>query len=432
MSNSDHLRYNAETRTVQDLVNLYQNGHLNLEPDFQRDSVWSDRDRAKLIDSVLKNYPVPALFLHKREQNGVLYYDVIDGKQRLETFFRFMGILGKRFNSKTVLFDDHGEELVDWPLLKKRQLQPRLTGYNLQVIFVEGELGPIIDLFVRINSTGRALSQQEKRHAKFYRSEFFKKAARLAESEAKRLLANHVLSANQISRMKHVELVSEIMLSCHYGDVIHKKQILEQAMSDKGLPAQATTKAHAAAKAALNRTFRIFPNLRQTRFVQLSDFYSLVVLVHKLEREHCRLNLPSRNRVAWVFLSTFGRKVDQLRELYKKGAKIPQELELYRSYLQTVTEGTDTSQHRKLREKALRELLESQFKRKDKDRIFSGEQRRIIWNLTKDHRCAYCRKELTWGSFTVDHVTPHSKGGKTVTLNAALMHHACNAKKGAG
>jgi len=26
-----------------------------------------------------------------------------------------------------------------------------------------------------------------------------------------------------------VELISEIMLSCHYGDVIHKKQILDQA-----------------------------------------------------------------------------------------------------------------------------------------------------------------------------------------------------------
>lgn len=357
MANTDQLKYTAETRTVQDLVNLYQNGHLNLAPDFQRDSVWSGRDRTKLIDSVLKNYPIPALFLHRREQNGVLYFDVIDGKQRLETVFYFMGVIsGHRFKAKTVLSDDTGEELVDWQLLRRRNQQPRLTGYNLQIIFVAGDLGSIIDLFVRINSTGRALSQTEKLHARYYRGEFFKKAAKLAESEAKRLQSNHVLSANQISRMKHVELISEIMLSCHYGDVIHKKQILDQAMSDKGLPAQATKKAHAAAKIALNRTFRMFPNLRQTRFVQLSDFYSLVVLIHKLDREGCVLNLPSRNRLAWVFLSTFGTNVDRLAELYKKGAKIPHELESYRSYLQTVMEGTDTSQHRRVREKALREL----------------------------------------------------------------------------
>src|SRR5258706_5040419 len=129
MANNDQLHYQAETRTVQDLVHLYQNRHLNLAPDFRRDSVWTDRDRTKLIDSVLKNYPIPALFLHRREQNGVLYFDVVDGKQRLETFFRFMGILpGKRFKAKTVLSDDKGEELVDWNLLKRRHLQPRLTG----------------------------------------------------------------------------------------------------------------------------------------------------------------------------------------------------------------------------------------------------------------------------------------------------------------
>jgi hypothetical protein len=80
---NEQLRYKAETRTVQDLVNLYENRHLNLKPDFQRNSVWSDRDRADLIDSVLRNYPIPALFLHRREQKGILYYDVIDGKQRL-------------------------------------------------------------------------------------------------------------------------------------------------------------------------------------------------------------------------------------------------------------------------------------------------------------------------------------------------------------
>jgi 5-methylcytosine-specific restriction endonuclease McrA len=231
--------------------------------------------------------------------------------------------------------------------------------------------------------------------------------------------------------MKHVELASELMLSCHYGDVIHKKQILDQAMSEKGVPASPAKKAYLAAKAALNRTFRMFPDLRQTRFVQVSDFYSLVVLIHKLEREGCILNLPSRNRVAWVFLSSFGANVDRLRELYKKGAKIPPELELYRSYLQTVTEGTDTSHNRKLREKILRELIGSQFKKKDTDRIFSQEQRRIIWNLSKNHRCALCNEELQWGSFTVDHVKPHSRGGKTITLNACLMHHKCNSKKGA-
>jgi len=58
------IRYSAQTRTVQDLINLYEHGKLNLNPGFQRESVWSDRDRAKLIDSILRGYPIPAIFLY--------------------------------------------------------------------------------------------------------------------------------------------------------------------------------------------------------------------------------------------------------------------------------------------------------------------------------------------------------------------------------
>src|ERR1035437_7473220 len=163
MHQTDQLRYDAQTRTIQDLVFYYRNRQLNLSPNFQRDSVWSKNDREKLVDSVLKNYLIPALFLHRSEQtSGDNRYDVIDGKQRLETVFRFMGVIPRqRFTTETVLLEESGKEKVDWNLLKKRQLQSRLTEYKLQVIFVEGDLSSIIDLFVRINSTGRALTSQE-------------------------------------------------------------------------------------------------------------------------------------------------------------------------------------------------------------------------------------------------------------------------------
>jgi uncharacterized protein with ParB-like and HNH nuclease domain len=74
-----------------DIVNLYEDGLLNLEPGFQRQSVWSERDRAKLIESILRNYPLPAIFLYRREHEGQIIYDVIDGKQRIESILMFMG-----------------------------------------------------------------------------------------------------------------------------------------------------------------------------------------------------------------------------------------------------------------------------------------------------------------------------------------------------
>jgi len=48
-----NIEFNTDQKTVQDIINHYKNRHLNLHPGFQRDSVWRDRDRKHLIDSVV-------------------------------------------------------------------------------------------------------------------------------------------------------------------------------------------------------------------------------------------------------------------------------------------------------------------------------------------------------------------------------------------
>jgi hypothetical protein len=176
MRNNTATTHKATTKSILDIQNLFALGHLDLEPGFQRQSVWTDRDRAKLIDSILQNYPLPAIFLYKREEKGHLVFEVIDGKQRLESIFMFTGAMRGRFRSRTQLPDSDEVEWVDWSYLKRKGLQYLITGYEIPVIEVDGEMGEIIDVFVRINSTGKALTQQEKRHARYYNSPFLKEA----------------------------------------------------------------------------------------------------------------------------------------------------------------------------------------------------------------------------------------------------------------
>jgi 5-methylcytosine-specific restriction endonuclease McrA len=104
--------------------------------------------------------------------------------------------------------------------------------------------------------------------------------------------------------------------------------------------------------------------------------------------------------------------------------------ELFREYLLTVREGTDEINHRRKREQILRRLLETLFERKDSARLFSAEQRRILWNTTEARKCITCKKSLTWEDFTIDHINPHSKGGRTALDNAALMCRKHNSAKG--
>jgi hypothetical protein len=418
------------TKCVIDLVNLYEGGRLNLSPGFQRQSVWKDRDRAKLIDSILRRYPLPAIFLYKREHAGDFVYDVIDGKQRLETIFRFMRVLRPSFSTRFQLRPEADVTDVDWPLLRRKGLKALLTGYELPVIEVDGELSDIIDVFVRINSTGKALTGQEKRHARYCDSLFLKEASRLAQRFEGFFLAHEILSPGQVSRMKHVELVCELMLSLVRGDVLNKKAALDRVMASHDFDGRQLGKAARLTTTTLNRIGRMFPHLRSSRLSQATDFYSLAVLIGKFEQEGLILTDRRRNRLAWDLLKAFGMEVDTMRELQRKAKNIPAGYDLYRDYLLTVSQMTDDVAQRRKREQILRSILESLFARKDAQRGFTAEQRRIIWNEAAQRKCTKCGGKLTWDDFTVDHIDPHSRGGPSRLDNAALMCVSCNSSKG--
>ena len=426
------LTHQQNPKTIQDLVNLYEKDQLNLEPGFQRKSVWVERDRAKLLDSIIRNYPLPAIFLYRNQRNGDVVYDVIDGKQRIESFLMFMGLKQGRFETKTQLPGDDDVKWVSWKLLCKWRQQHIITGYRLPVIEVDGEFGDIVEVFVRINSTGKALTGQEKRHAKYYKSAFLKEAARVAGKFARYFLDMGVMGTSQLSRMKHVELICELMLSIQKGDPINKKSALNNIMADTGVDMRQVTRGARLTVAALNRVKRMFPKLYSTRFVKVTDFYTLTTLVAKFQEEGLILTDRRRNRLAWDILSVFSNKVDELREKLKKAQSVGMEQDLYRQYLLTVMQATDEVSQRRSREEILNGLLKSLFLKKDKQRGFSSAQRRILWNTSADRRCQNprCKQRLAWDDFTIDHIDPYSKGGRSRLENAALMCRSCNSSKG--
>jgi hypothetical protein len=424
------LNHNSYPKPVHDLVHLYNNKQLNLNPGFQRNSVWNLKDRTKLIESIIRNYPVPAIFLYRREENGKIVYDVIDGKQRLESILLFMGVLrGNKFSVKTQLDDSLENIEFDWNYLKKKNKQSLIEGYRIYTIEVDGDLSDIIDLFVRINSTGKALTSAEKQHAKYYNSPFLKTAAVIAEKYKDYFARTGILSAGQISRMKHVELLCEIMLSIGSDDVINKKAALDKIMG-KGLTPTQIAKQKAKAVRVLNRISTMFSKLKEIRFRQLSDYYILAILIAKYEDEGLILTDKKRNKLAWDLLTEFSNGVDKAREKQKKVEGVDEADSIYREYLLTVTAATDEISQRRKRMTIVDNLIRNIFAVKDKQRGFTKEQRRIIWNSTAERVCQECGVALTWDDFTIDHIDPHSKGGRSSIANSSLMCRQHNSAKG--
>lgn len=427
------LDFDYGDKTIQEFVLLFNNGQLNLEPGFQRDSVWTLSDRKKLIESLLQNYPIPSVFLYRQNDNGKLRYDVIDGKQRLETVLMFQGARhfgGSRFAAKVRLGPDDEVEEWDWKRIRNRGHEHRLMGYKFQTVEITGDLADIIDLFVRINSTGKRLTGAEKRHARFFRSDFLKQAGRLAEKKQRFFLENRILSLGQVSRMKHVELVCELMASLQSKGLINKKKALDGIIGGQAVDLRSLRRVIRDTVRILNLVKKIFPDIRTTRFANSADFYSLFVFLWGLDRDGCILADGKRNRQAQRLLVWLSNGVGTVRQQQRKAEGAGPDQRLFADYLLTVQGDTDSLATRQRRAEILKKVFGGLFEKKDDQRGFTLEQRRLLWHSDERKQCPKCRRPLTWNNFTIDHIKPHALGGKSTLSNAALMCRSCNSRKG--
>ena len=65
---------------------------IDLDPPYQRLSVWDKEKRQTFIDSVLNGFDIPKLYFHDVEDSSrsEYRYAVIDGKQRMQALWEFM------------------------------------------------------------------------------------------------------------------------------------------------------------------------------------------------------------------------------------------------------------------------------------------------------------------------------------------------------
>ena len=175
----------------------------------------------------------------------------------------------------------------------------------------------------------------------------------------------------------------------------------------------------------------MLPELRETRLHNTAEYYSLFMIVWEMRNQKFILTDRKRNQLAERLLRRLSKGVDELRDQLKKAKPAKPAQRVYADYLLTVQGDTDSSANRERRAEILRSLLIPLFHRKNEKRNFSPEQRRILWNSEEKRVCSFCRKQLAWDDYTVDHILAHAKGGRTSLDNAQMMCGRCNSSKGA-
>jgi len=85
------MKYRNLDLKIDQFVAYVNSDKINLIPSFQRGHVWKLPTRRKLIANIVKGRPIPAIFLYREASGDQYSYNILDGKQRLESLILFIG-----------------------------------------------------------------------------------------------------------------------------------------------------------------------------------------------------------------------------------------------------------------------------------------------------------------------------------------------------
>lgn len=165
--------------SIQTMYRDYRDGVLVINRRYQRKLVWTVNEKIKLIDSIMKNYPIPLILLAEKStadlgKNTII--EVIDGMQRLNAIFSFIehgfNVNGKCFDLREFARARQANEAGLFEAFPNdvQRMSPQdcsnFLDYQLAITAFSGEdEARITDIFGRINSGGKQLSDQERRQA---------------------------------------------------------------------------------------------------------------------------------------------------------------------------------------------------------------------------------------------------------------------------
>lgn len=339
---------NFDTRTysISDFIEWDKNGLLELSPDFQRRSVWTDKAKSYLIDTILRGKPMPKLIITQRLEGAKNIRVVVDGQQRLRA------ILGY-YNGDFKVSKAHNKELSAFYYNSlPNGLEKDYLKYELGVdLLFDTPYEEILDIFARINSYTVKLEPQEIFNAK-YLGYFKQTVYSTGFKYVTYFIESGILTKAKVTRMAEADLTADLLVS-----------LIDKVQTNKGI--ETYYKTYEDDQGNLEEIETNFDQimtyigsiysaseLKNTNFTRIQLFYTLFTsighLLFKLkgidEKLKATLTEKSIGKIR-VALDNFSAKYDEIVETIDE----PQHPKDFKEFINASRRGTTDSAARVLR-----------------------------------------------------------------------------------
>lgn len=322
---------------------------LIIKPTFQRNPVWTVNQKSYLIDSVLRSYPIPEIYLQEKvNDKGESQFVVVDGQQRLRAVLDFIN------NEFSLVPSETSEE---WGNLTFDELSPTDKKKFFEYKFVI-RLLPDIDeetirnIFKRINKNNERLNQQELRQAT-YSGEFIIMINEIADRTYWEDIG--LFTPQKIRRMLDSEFISELAIAFLNGHQ-NKKAKLDYYYKLYEEEFNESDEVKRIFDSVIGEILQILPNIKKTRWRNMTDFYTLFLVMAQYNNK-VPFSSDIREKLNTVLID-FSNKVTNLQKAIKEDIASDEKDMNIRNYSSGIRASTDLGS-RKLRYEALNNIIKS-------------------------------------------------------------------------
>ena len=344
--------FDSKSYYINDFKEWYERDELVLAPYFQRRSVWSEKARSYLIDTILRDFPIPKIYMrHKIDlKTRKSIREIVDGQQRLRTILSFLKDGFKIL--KTHNREYGGLYFSQLPV----EVQDNFLKYELSADLMRSSKDELIlDTFARLNTYTVSLNKQELINARYF-GDFKQIVYSLAREFYHFWTTNKIITRHQILRMDEAELTSELIIVMIDG--IQSKTVIESYYKKYDDRLLLSKKLMSEFKLIMDTLGGIFEEtLPNSNFHRKPQFYSLFCVIYDLKYGLNNNSLGKRIDIKPDMYPKMRNAIEKIENIFDN----PKEYSNYTEFVDACTRHTTNMPERRLRHKVIGELIINEF-----------------------------------------------------------------------